>query len=104
MADNWEYSDSLKVMLRKYNDIVSQVNSLSNSLTQLASSIQSVQSQIGSIGKVIDKRQLGIDRVDNTHDIDKPVSRAVSEQLEDIRSSIASTTIGTDDTGVIVED
>lgn len=104
MADNWEYSDSLKVMLRKYNGIVSQVNSLSSSLTQLASSIQSVQSQIGSIGKVIDKRQLGIDMVDNTHDIDKPVSRAVSEQLEDIRSSIASTTIGTDDTGVTVED
>lgn len=53
-----------------------------------SSPVQTVNGKTGNI--IIQKNDVGLSNVDNTADIDKPVSRAVSTALEELEEKILS--------------
>lgn len=84
MARKWETQDSARTMTNKYNEVVEEVNNIKkdsgkmNEVTKEA--FQQVHENLSK--KVENKSQLGLDKVDNTPDSEKPVSSPQARAIE----------------------
>ena len=63
MAQKWGNNDSARTMTRKYNETVDQMLE-------------------GKVDKDTAKKDLGVDKVDNTADMDKPLSNPQARAIE----------------------
>lgn len=87
MARKWKDGDSARTMTNKYNEVVTDVLSLREKTSSLDSTLET---EIKSINEAIDSKlekttalkELGLDKVNNTSDIDKPVSIPQSVAIE----------------------
>lgn len=75
---SWQYGDNLRTMVRKYNQIESDVSELMLWKESAASSIDEATKYV----KGLTKADIGLGNVDNTSDTDKPVSKAVRAAID----------------------
>lgn len=98
MAQKWEQKDNLCTMTSKFNDAVQELEDLKESSTQVNEATeerftqmeQSVSEQFHQVNEELEKKvssvtaeDLGLGEVDNTSDIDKPVSTAQQKAIDD---------------------
>lgn len=91
MENKWVENDSLRVMTSKFNAVVDELSSLKTSSSEVNEATNRRLSKlIESIGKELEKRltqvtkaDVGLSNVDNTADLDKPVSDAVKQALDE---------------------
>ena len=96
-AQPWELKDTLRQMTQKFNDAVAAINELQDSsttvnaatterLTQLETqfntSIQELSNELETKVSEVSAVDLGLDKVDNTSDMDKPVSTAQQAAID----------------------
>ena len=96
-AQPWEYKDTLRQMTQKFNDAVTAINELQDSsttvnaatleqLTQLQTtvneSIQQISEELDTKVSDVSAETVGLDKVDNTSDMDKPVSTAQQAAID----------------------
>lgn len=112
-AEHWDLKDTLRQMTEKYNAAVDALNELENSSTQVNEatteklneiqrtfnqSIEEIQQELNGKIDSVTAEDLGLGNVDNTADIDKPVSTAQQQAIEDATSEFASTAeVGNDE-------
>lgn len=111
-AEHWDLKDSLRQMTEKFNAAVDALNELENSSTQINSatteklseiqrtlnqSIEEIQQELSNKIDSVTATDLGLGNVDNTSDIDKPVSTAQQQAIEEATSEFASTAEVSDD-------
>ena len=93
----WELKDTLRQMTQKFNNAVEAINELQDSsttvnaatterLTQLESSfndsITEIQHELETKVSEVTAESVGLDQVDNTSDMDKPVSTAQQAAID----------------------
>ena len=96
-AQPWELKDTLRQMTQKFNDAVAAINELQDSsttvnaatterLTQLETtfneSIQELSDELDTKVSEVSAVAIGLDKVDNTSDMDKPVSTAQQAAID----------------------
>lgn len=112
-AEHWDLKDTLRQMTEKYNAAVDALNELENSSTQVNEatterlneiqrtfnqSIEEIQQELNGKIDSVTAEDLGLGNVDNTADMDKPVSTAQQQAIEDATSEFASTAeVGNDE-------
>lgn len=94
----WEYKDTLRVMTEKFNAAVDILNNLQNStgevndqtiqaLTNLQNDfnteINSIREELSTKVSNITAEDLNLDQVDNTSDMNKPVSTATRQAIDE---------------------
>lgn len=94
----WEYKDTLRVMTEKFNAAVGILNDLQNStgevndqtiqaLTDLQNDfnteINSIREELSTKVSNITAEDLNLDQVDNTSDMNKPVSTATRQAIDE---------------------
>lgn len=80
MALQWKNNDSARTMTRKYNETAQEVEKLKESYNK---DVSPIPEQLEKFQKELDKKlekvsaeDIGLGNVDNTSDMDKPVSKA----------------------------
>lgn len=85
-ASKWVDGDSSRKMTNKYNDVVDIVNETSKSTGEINEKTQKELNKINEeLSKKIEsvsKDDIGLGNVDNTSDMNKPVSAAQSKAIE----------------------
>lgn len=94
----WDYKDTLRVMTDKFNAVVTLLNDLQTNsagvneqtvqaLTELQTSfnteINDIKEQLDTKVSSITAEDLNLDQVDNTSDLNKPVSTATRQAIDD---------------------
>ena len=95
MAEIWKDGDSARTMTRKYNDTAKEVESLKGhidkELNPIPEEIKKLQEQVDKKIESVTKADIGLGEVDNTADINKPVSiyqqQAINRAVEGIITS-----------------
>ena len=99
MAEKWGNQDSARCMTRKYNDTVDQVNKLvkdNREYTQVTDEdLKEIHKQLGEkVNAETARKDLNLDKVDNTPDKEKPMSdeqkAALIEATKDFITSVPS--------------
>ena len=118
MAQKWEQKDNLRTMTSKFNDAVQELEDLKESSTQVNEATeerftqmeQSVSEQFQQVNEELDKKvssvtaeDLGLGEVDNTSDIDKPVSTAQQQAIDDAKSEAMRDMITSEEAGQEIE-
>ena len=82
MAKPWKDGDSARTMTKKYNDTAIEVGQLKDKIervvTPIPQQLEHLQNQIDQKMSEVTAEDVGLGNVDNTADIDKPVSTAQS--------------------------
>lgn len=83
MAQKWQNNDSARTMTKKYNEMVDQINQYEHN-NQITSKVAEELRQLlgGKLDKETAKKDLGVDKVDNTADMDKPLSNPQARAIE----------------------
>lgn len=109
MAQKWQNNDSARTMTKKYNEMVDQINQYEHN-NQITSKVAEELRQLlgGKLDKETAKTDLGVDKVDNTPDMDKPLSNPQARAIENaIENMLTSQGIDVDidgpEPGVLVE-
>lgn len=102
----WDYKDTLRQMTEKFNKSVqaiielqessedvnaATVQSISDMQTSINSELESIKEDLKSKIDNVTAEDLNLGNVDNTADIDKPVSRATQEAIELATKDMATT-------------
>lgn len=87
MAQKWQNQDSARTMTNKYNKTVEEVNELkqqsSQSNSEQEKTLQEIRKELDSkVNSETAKTDLQLDKVDNTSDMDKPVSNPTARAIE----------------------
>ena len=105
-AEHWDLKDTLRVMTEKFNLAVDELNRLDSSsaevnsatsqrLTELQNSfnttITQIQQELNQKISSVSAEDIGLDQVDNTRDIDKPVSTLQQQAIDEATADFAST-------------
>lgn len=101
MAKPWKDGDSARTMTKKYNETAIEVGQLKDEVervvTPIPQQLEHLQEQIDQKVSDVTAEDLGLGNVDNTADIDKPVSTAQSIAIKlavkDTLTSQPATTI-----------
>lgn len=101
MAKPWKDGDSARTMTKKYNDTATEVGQLKDKVervvTPIPQQLEHLQNQIDQKMSEVTAEDVGLGNVDNTADIDKPVSTAQSIAIKlavkDMLTSQPATTI-----------
>ena len=111
-VEHWDLKDTLRVMTEKFNLAVDELNRLDSSsteineatsqrLTELQDSfnttITQIQHELSQKISSVSAKDIGLDQVDNTRDIDKPVSTLQQRAIDEATANCASTTEVIDD-------
>lgn len=108
MAKKWTNSDSARTMTNKYNETAEEVENLKK-IGEIVN--PATQQQLDSLSEVLktkaeNKSDVGLGNVDNTSDMDKPVSnaqaRAIEWATEDMLTSEPADEIESEDTGFFI--
>ena len=78
MEKQWQNQDSARSMVSKYNSLAEELESLTREFVNIGSKIKNLDVNL----KQLTPTDLGLGNVDNTSDLDKPVSRAQEEAIE----------------------
>lgn len=96
-AQPWELKDTLRQMTQKFNDAVAAINELQDSSTtvnaatteklnelqtELNTSIDELKNELSTKVSEVTAESVGLDKVDNTSDMDKPVSTAQQAAID----------------------
>lgn len=118
MAQKWEQKDNLRTMTSKFNDAVQELEDLKESSTQVNEATeerftqmeQSVSEQFHQVNEELEKKvssvtaeDLGLGEVDNTSDIDKPVSTAQQQAIDDAKSEAMRDMLTSEEAGQEIE-
>lgn len=110
MAERWQNNDSARTMTKKYNEMVDQINGYEQTNKDTEQAADDVRKLLGQkVDKDTAKKDLGIDQIDNTPDMDKPLSnpqaRAIENATENMLTSepIANMDVGVPPIGVLTE-
>ena len=95
MAEIWKDGDSARTMTRKYNDTAKEVENLKGhidkELNPIPEEIKKLQEQVDKKIESVTKADIGLGEVDNTPDINKPVSiyqqQAINRAVEEVITS-----------------
>ena len=122
MAEKWQQNDTLRQMTSKFNTAVEEVEGLKQSSTQVNEATQkkftemetSVKEQFQQVNEELGKKlssvtaeDIGLGEVDNTSDIDKPVSTAQQEAIDTAKTEVLNETsdrLTSEEAGTEVED
>lgn len=107
MAKKWQNNDSARTMTNKYNETAEEVEQLKQDSTGINEAtkleLQTINEELKK--KVETKYQLGLEKVDNTADVDKPVSepqaKAIQLAVEPMVTSEPANEVEGEDTGFI---
>lgn len=118
MAQQWEQKDNLRTMTSKFNDAVQELEDLKESSTQvneateerLTQISQSMDEQFQQVNEELEKKvssvtaeDLGLGEVDNTADIDKPVSTAQQQAIDTAKSEAMEDMLTSEEIGQEIE-
>lgn len=109
MAQKWANNDSARTMTKKYNEMVDQINGYEKTNQNTEKVAEDVRKLLeGKVDKETAKTDLGVDKIDNTPDMDKPLSnpqaRAIENATENMLTSQGiDTEIDGPEPGVLVE-
>lgn len=83
MAQKWSNNDSARTMTRKYNEMVDQINGYEKTNQSTEKVAEDVRKLLdGKVDKETAKKDLGVDKIDNTPDMDKPLSNPQARAIE----------------------
>ena len=83
MAQKWSNNDSARTMARKYNEMVDQINGYEKTNQSTEKVAEDVRKLLdGKVDKETAKKDLGVDKIDNTPDMDKPLSNPQARAIE----------------------
>lgn len=83
MAQKWENNDSARTMTKKYNEMVDQINGYEKTNQSAEQTAEDVRKLLeGKVDKETAKKDLEVDKVDNTADMDKPLSNPQARAIE----------------------
>lgn len=83
MAQKWGNNDSARTMTRKYNETVDQINRYEKTNQHTEQTTEEIRKLLeGKVDKDTAKKDLGVDKVDNTADMDKPLSNPQARAIE----------------------
>lgn len=87
MARKWQNQDSARTMTNKFNEVVDDIKSLFSAFSKLTGDTEKILSDTqASIDEKLNatniKTTIGLEKVDNTSDVDKPVSNAQKAAIE----------------------
>lgn len=87
MARKWKSEDSARTMTNKFNEVVDDIKSLFSAFSKLTGDTEKILSDTqASIDEKLNatniKTTIGLEKVDNTSDVDKPVSNAQKAAIE----------------------
>ena len=102
MAQKWQNNDSARTMTKKYNEMVDQINQYEEN-NQITAKVAEELRQLlgGKLDKETAKIDLGVDKIDNTSDMDKPLSNPQARAIENAMDGmLTSEPIETMDVGV----
>ena len=109
-SKRWKDGDSARTMTKKYNEVVESVEKVqkdfNEKVTVIPQEINKIKAELNKKIESVSVEDLGLDRVDNTPDIEKPVSQpqeiAINRAVEDmLTSEPASEMEGAEDTTFI---
>lgn len=109
MAQKWVNNDSARTMTKKYNEMVDQINGYEKTNQSTEKVVEDIRKLLeGKVDKETAKIDLGVDKIDNTSDMDKPLSnpqaRAIKNATENmLTSQEIDTEIDGPEPGVLVE-
>lgn len=102
----WEYKDTLRQMTEKFNLAVSSVIALQESTetvnsatseqlqqiqTTFAAELEAIREDLGTKVSSVTAQDLNLGNVDNTSDLDKPISTATQTALDQLESEMPTT-------------
>lgn len=80
MALQWKNNDSARTMTRKYNETAQEVEKLKESydkdVSPIPEQLEKFQKELDRKLEEVSAEDIGLGNVDNTSDMDKPVSKA----------------------------
>lgn len=83
MAQKWQNNDSARTMTKKYNEMVDQINGYEKTNQSTEKVAEDVRKLLdGKVDKETAKKDLGVDKIDNTPDMDKPLSNPQARAIE----------------------
>ena len=83
MAQKWGNNDPARTMTRKYNETVDQINRYEKTNQHTEQTAEEIRKLLeGKVDKDTAKKDLGVDKVDNTADMDKPLSNPQARAIE----------------------
>lgn len=84
MAEKWLSRDSARTMTTKYNKTTEEVNELKKTAESVNPAVNRKLEELSEAikNKATTKADIGLGNVDNTSDIDKPVSTLQSKAIE----------------------
>ena len=115
MAEPWELKDTLRQMTLKFNDVVTELNNLKTSSTEINQSTQNaIEDVIAHIEKIteelntkiskVNAEDVGLGSVDNTSDMDKPVSTLQAQAIQEASGAILQELIATETEEIVTTD
>lgn len=114
MAEEWQQKDNLRTMTSKYNAAIQELEELKTSSTQVNQATEAkftqmeqyMTEQIQQINEELDQKvsnvtaeDLGLGNVDNTADIDKPVSTAQQQAITDAKAELLAEMLTSEEIG-----
>lgn len=95
MALQWKNNDSARTMTRKYNETAQEVEKLKESydkdVSPIPEQLEKFQQELNKKLEEVSAEDIGLGNVDNTSDMDKPVStaqqRAINVATDDMITS-----------------
>lgn len=109
MAERWQNNDSARTMTRKYNETVDQINRYEKTNQHTEQTAEEIRKLLeGKVDKDTAKKDLGVDKVDNTADMDKPLSNPQARAIENATENMLTSqgidvNIDGPEPGVLVE-
>lgn len=93
----WQLDDTARQMTKKFNQTVKVVNTLYDSRNQVPEGtkkeLERLQSEINSKPDKVTKEDVGLGEVDNTSDMDKPVSTAQQKAINEAVNNVTRDSI-----------
>lgn len=105
MAKTWENHDTLRDMTQKFNTVVDELTELQESSTQVNQATEtrfselenSMEQQFEQVNEELDKKvssvtkaDIGLGEVDNTSDLNKPISIAQQQAIDNVIAEMLS--------------
>lgn len=101
MSESWKDKDSARNMVRKYNGTAEDVTTIKQNLKDIIATKERLDNLADTIDRKAEtKEDIGLENVDNTSDMDKPVSYYQQQAID----SIALSTITSEPTNSYTTD
>lgn len=115
LAEPWELKDTLRQMTLKFNDVVTELNTLrtssteinqstQNALKDIVTQIEEITSDLNTKISEVNAQDIGLGNVDNTSDMDKPVSTLQAQAIQKASEAISQELLSTQTEDIVTTD